>query len=62
VVSIPLPVPFLRFIGGYFTHVDTPVDFTIQKEDLEQNHVISTYLSALKDEHERKGFLMNLFK
>jgi triacylglycerol lipase len=62
VVSIPLPVPFLRFIGGYFTHVDTPIDFTIQKEDLEKNHVIATYLSALKEEREKKGFLMNLFK
>jgi triacylglycerol lipase len=62
VVSIPLPVPFLRFIGGYFTHVETPIDFTIQKEDLEQNHVIATYLSALEEARDRKGFLMNLFK
>ena len=61
VVSIPLPVPFLRFIGGYFTHVDTPIDFTIQKEDLELNHLIATYLSALQEERERQGFLLNLF-
>jgi triacylglycerol lipase len=62
VVSIPLPVPFLGFIGGYFTHVETPIDFTIQEEDLEKNHVIGTYLSALREDRDRKGFLRNLFK
>lgn len=47
VVSLPLPVPILGVIGGYFNHVKTPVDFAIQEEDLEKNHVIETYLSAL---------------
>jgi triacylglycerol lipase len=47
VVSLPLPVPILGIIGGNFTHVDTPVDFTVQEDDLERNHVIGTYLSAL---------------
>ena len=47
VVSLPLPAPILGIIGGYFTHIETPVDFTIQENDLERNHIIGTYLSAL---------------
>jgi len=35
VTSIPLPVPIAGIVGGYFSHVDTPVDMTIQKDDLE---------------------------
>jgi triacylglycerol lipase len=62
VVSIPPPVPFLGFIGGFFTHVETPIDFTIQEEDLEKNHVIETYLTALKEDRDKQGFLRNLFK
>jgi triacylglycerol lipase len=62
VVSLPLPVPFLGFIGGFFTHVETPIDFTIQEEDLEKNHVIETYLTALEGDREKQGFLRNLFK
>jgi hypothetical protein len=55
-------VPFLGFIGGFFTHVETPIDFTIQEEDLEKNHVIETYLTALEGDREKQGFLRNLFK
>jgi predicted lipase len=62
VVSIPLPVPFLGFIGGYFTHVETPIDFTTQEEDLEKNHIMETYLTALRKDRGRQGFLRNLFK
>ena len=62
VVSMPLPVPFLGFLGGYFTHVETPIDFTIQKEDLEKNHVMETYLTALKKNRGSQGFLRNLFR
>jgi len=62
VVSIPLPVPFLGFIGGYFTHVETPIDFTTQEEDLEKNHNMETYLTALRKDRGRQGFLRNLFK
>lgn len=46
-VSIPFPVPFLGFIGAYFTHVDVPVEFTAQKEDVDKNHDMETYLTAL---------------
>lgn len=61
VVSIPLPVPFLGIIGGYFTHVETPVDFTVQEEDLEKNHVMGTYLAALRKDRDTQGFLRKLF-
>ena len=47
VVSVPFSAPFLGFLGGYFTHVDTPVDFTVQKENAEDNHHINTYRAAL---------------
>jgi predicted lipase len=62
VVSIPLPVPFLGFIGGYFTHVETPIDFTTQEEDLEKNHVMETYLAALRKDRDTRGFLRKLFR
>jgi triacylglycerol lipase len=61
-VSLPLPVPFLGFIGGFFTHVETPVVFTVQEEDPEKNHIIETYLAALKADPGRKGFWRNLLK
>jgi triacylglycerol lipase len=49
ICSFPLPVPFAGFIGGYFSHVATPVDFTVQKNDLDKNHNIELYLEALKE-------------
>ena len=60
VTSIPLPAPIAGIVGGYFSHVDTPVDLTIQKEDLEENHSMRTYLSALRDSRKRKSFLHRL--
>jgi hypothetical protein len=62
VVSMPFPVPFLGFLGGYFTHVETPIDFTVQREDLEKNHDLETYLEALKVDTGRRGLLRYLFK
>ncbi len=47
VTSIPLPVPMLLVPSGYYSHVDCPVDFTTQNNDLRLNHVMETYLSAL---------------
>jgi predicted lipase len=55
VTSIPLPVPIAGIVGGYFSHVDTPIDMTIQKDDLEQNHSMRTYLAALAETRGRKG-------
>ncbi|MGA2508384.1 MAG: lipase family protein [Chitinispirillaceae bacterium] len=54
--SIPFPVPFLGIIGAYFTHVDDPVEFTVQEEDVDKNHDVETYLKALKaDEGRSEG-------
>lgn len=47
VPSVPLPAPVGIRMGGYFSHVDTPVDFTAQFDDVEKNHEIETYLAAL---------------
>ncbi len=58
--SIPPPVPIAGNIGGYFSHVDTPVDFTTQEEGSEKNHNINTYLSALKDAKAKRGFFLKL--
>ncbi len=58
--SIPPPVPLVGNIGGYFSHVDTPVDFTTQEEGSERNHNINTYLSALKDAKAKRGFFYKL--
>jgi triacylglycerol lipase len=49
VTSIPFPTPIMGKIGGYFSHVDTPVDINAQKEDLEQNHNMKTYLESLSE-------------
>jgi triacylglycerol lipase len=46
-VAVPPPLPLPVVGGGYFTHVDTPVDFTTQAADLEENHSMETYLKAL---------------
>ncbi len=48
VCSIPLPVQIGYRVGGYFAHVATPVNFTFQANDLEVNHTMKTYLSALR--------------
>jgi hypothetical protein len=53
VTSIPFPVALGGFVGGYFSHVDTPVDFTLPSDELEMNHHISTYYKTLL-EHKRK--------
>jgi len=54
---IPPPVPIVGTIGGYFSHVDTPVGFTIQNDDVEMNHAMETYLSALRNARAKKGIL-----
>jgi len=60
--SIPFPVPFLKFLGGYFTHVETPVEFNIQTEDVGKNHNMETYLTALRSMRPKKGLFGFLFK
>jgi len=61
IVSLPFPVPLFGIIGGYFSHVATPVDFTVQEETLEKNHVIGIYLSALLAAEKEKGILRKVF-
>jgi triacylglycerol lipase len=57
---IPPPSPLPGTIGGYFSHVDTPISFTIQADDLVQNHDIKTYLSALRDSRAKMGIFNKL--
>jgi len=56
VPSIPLPIPLAGIVGGYFSHVDTPVDFTLQADDVELNHAMDAYRAALESQV-KKGFL-----
>ncbi len=62
VVAIPFPVPFLGFIGGYFTHVDASVDFSAQKESVDGNHALETYVAALREGGMGRGFFASLFR
>lgn len=55
VPSIPLPVPI--GMGGYFSHVETPVDFTVQYESVEKNHRMETYLERLRKARKGRGVL-----
>lgn len=50
VTEIPFPAMIMNVFGGYFSHVDSPIVFTIQENDIEKNHDISTYINALKEE------------
>jgi len=61
VTLVPFPVPFLGVVGGYFTHVDTAVDFTTQRDDVEKNHEIGTYLEALGSRDTGRGLLGQIF-
>jgi predicted lipase len=46
VTQIPPPVPAMG-VGGYYSHVDTPVDFITQNNDVSLNHTMETYITAL---------------
>ena len=52
VTSIPFPIPIIGPLGGYFSHIDTPVDFTRQENDIVNNHKMATYLEELRNEKE----------
>lgn len=49
VTEVPFPTRFAGFFGAYFSHTETPVIFTTQKEDNEKNHEMQTYLAALSE-------------
>ncbi|HNY22563.1 MAG TPA: lipase family protein, partial [Treponemataceae bacterium] len=56
VPEVPFPAQFLGFLGGYFAHVDTPVMINVQKNDVEKNHAIATYVEALAGGARPVGF------
>ena len=41
--AIPVPAP-----GYYYSHVDVPVEFNVQYNDVGKNHSMKTYLAELK--------------
>jgi triacylglycerol lipase len=47
VTSIPLPIQIPLVPSGNYSHVNTPVDFTIQENNLGLNHSMDTYIAAL---------------
>ncbi len=61
VPEVPFPVQFLGFLGGYFSHVDTPVMINVQKNDIEKNHAIATYVEALSGGAKPIGFFKRIF-
>lgn len=52
VTSVPPPVPVLGGLGGYFSHVETPVDFNWQENDILSNHKMEKYLEAVTNAKE----------
>jgi triacylglycerol lipase len=62
VTAIPFPAPIMGKIGGYFSHVDTPIDINVQKEDLEQNHNMKTYLERIVEDRIPKGLFKTLLR
>jgi hypothetical protein len=61
VTSVPPPAPIAGRFGAYFSHVGTPVDMTVQQDDLEKNHSMSVYLSELKRGSRGQSVLGRLF-
>jgi len=61
VTSIPLPVPLIGFVGGYFSHVDTQVCFNVQENDSERNHGLKTYISEIRNAKNRNSLIQKLF-
>jgi len=63
ITEVPFPTEFAGFLGEYFSHVETPVLFTVQNKDIEKNHIMETYIAALEDAQVNplKAFFRNLF-
>lgn len=61
VTQVPFPIPLAGLVGAYFSHVDTPVDCTVQDKDLEKNHSMRTYLAALEEARSRQSLFQRLF-
>lgn len=52
VTSVPPPIPVIGSIGGYFSHVDTPIDFNWQENDILKNHKMDKYLEEITNTKE----------
>lgn len=49
VTTVPFPTPLpLIFPSGFYSHIDTPVDFTVQANDVGKNHSMDLYLQMLE--------------
>jgi triacylglycerol lipase len=62
VTSIPLPIPIIGSLGGYFSHVDIPIDFTFQSDDISKNHAMETYIDEIQKVKANRNILQLLFK
>jgi predicted lipase len=60
VTSVPPPVPVAGSLGGYFSHVETPVDFTWQENDIVKNHQMERYLEEV--ENAKEGLLARMLR
>lgn len=62
VTEIPFSAPIAGIFGGYFTHVNTPVLFTEQLEDIEDNHSMNKYVDYLEKQRKDLNILQRLFR
>jgi triacylglycerol lipase len=60
VTSVPPPVPVVGNIGGYFSHIETAVDFTWQENDIVKNHKMEKYLEEI--ENAKEGLLLRIIR
>jgi len=60
VTSVPPPVPVIGSIGGYFSHIDTAIDFNWQENDILKNHKMDKYLEEIKNTKE--GLLLRIIR
>jgi triacylglycerol lipase len=60
VTSIPLPALMIGSLGGYFSHIDTPIDFTIQENNIEKNHAMETYIREIENTEPSNGMLRQI--
>ncbi len=60
VTELPFPAPIAGIIGGYFTHVNTPILFTEQLEDIEENHSMKNYVNYLEQQINEMNLLQKI--
>lgn len=57
VVSVPPPIQIPGAVRGYFAHVEQVLSFTLQTEDVEENHSMETYAEVLRQHRRLVSFL-----